>query len=123
MNISILGMGSTGMSSMVSGASMRMPPQQKMSNLYGQIDTSGAGSITQSQFNQAFQTMNPPTAFKAAGSTAVWNALDPGGSGQVSQQNFVNGMKNLMVQLRQDSSTSGAAQTLAANTEALDILG
>ena len=108
---------------MVSGASMSMPPQQKMSNLYSQIDTTGAGSVSQSQFNQAFQTMNPPAAFKAAGSTAVWNALDPSGTGQVSQQNFVNGMKNLMVQLRQESSTSGAAQTLASNTRALDVLG
>ena len=123
MSISISGMGSTGMSSMVSGASMSMPPQQKMSNLYSQIDTNGAGSITQSQFNQAFQTMNPPAAFKNAGSTAVWNALDPSGSGQVSQQNFVNGMKKLMVQLRQDSSTSGATQTLASNTQALNALG
>jgi hypothetical protein len=123
MSISISGMGNTGMSSMVSGASMSMPPQQKMSNLYSQIDTTGAGSINQSQFNQAFQTMNPPAAFKAAGSTAVWNALDPSGTGQVSRQNFVNGMKNLMVQLRQDSGTSGAAQTLASNTQALDTLG
>ena len=85
MSISISGMGSTGMSSMVSGASMSMPPQQKMSNLYSQIDTTGAGSVTPSQFDQAFQTMNPPAVFRAAGSTAVWSALDPSGSVQVSQ--------------------------------------
>jgi hypothetical protein len=40
----------------VSGASFGAPPQQKMSNLFDSIDTSGSGSITQSQFEQAFQT-------------------------------------------------------------------
>jgi Ca2+-binding EF-hand superfamily protein len=102
---------------------MRMPPQQKMTSLYNQIDTSGSGSISQSQFNQAFQKLNPPAAFKSAGATAVWNALDPSGSGQVSQQNFVNGMKNLMVSLRQGSgAASDAAQTSAASTQALNSI-
>ncbi|MDE1902099.1 MAG: EF-hand domain-containing protein [Alphaproteobacteria bacterium] len=100
MSISISGIGSSSMPSMVSGASPYMAsPQQKMSGLYNKIDASGSGSITQSQFNTAFQTLNPPTAFKNAGASAVWNALDPSGSGQVSQQDFINGMKNLMVQL------------------------
>ena len=43
----------------VSGASTGAPPQQKMSNLFDSIDTSGSGSITQSQFEQAFQTKTP----------------------------------------------------------------
>jgi hypothetical protein len=33
-----------------------VPPQQKMSTLFDSIDTSGSGSITQAQFQQAFQT-------------------------------------------------------------------
>jgi hypothetical protein len=44
----------------ISGASNGAPPQQKMSNLFDSIDTSGSGTITQSQFEQAFQTKNPP---------------------------------------------------------------
>jgi Ca2+-binding EF-hand superfamily protein len=120
MSIMISGPTTAGMSSVMSGASMHMPPQQKMSNLYSQIDTSGSGSISQSQFNQAFQTMNPPAAFRAAGSNAVWNALDPSGTGQVSQQNFVNGMKNLMVQLRQGDNSISPAQTSTASTQALN---
>jgi Ca2+-binding EF-hand superfamily protein len=123
MSITISGLGNAGAYGTVSGASMRMSPQQKMTNLYSQIDTGGSGTITQSQFNHAFQTMNPPAPFKAAGASAVWGALDPSGTGQVSQQNFINGMKDLMVQLRQDNNdVSGPAETSAAGTQALNKL-
>jgi len=101
MSMTISGIGGTGVPHAMSGASPAMPPQKKMSELFGNIDISGAGAISQAQFNQAFQTLNPPAAFKAAGANAVWNALDPNGTGQVSRQNFVSGMKDLMVQLRQ----------------------
>ena len=122
MSMMISGLGA-GMPHAVSGASAtaRMPPQQKMTSLYNQIDTNGAGSITQAQFDQAFQTMNPPGPFKAAGADAVWNALDPTGSGQVSRQDFINGMKNLMVELRRDH--GGAAGTSASATRTLNGLG
>lgn len=98
----------------MSGASMRMPPQQKMNNLFGQIDSSNAGSINQAQFNQAFQSMNPPAVFKAQGASAIWSQLDPSGTGSVSKQNFVSTMKQLMVSLR-----ASPAQTTAASTNAL----
>jgi Ca2+-binding EF-hand superfamily protein len=123
MSMAISGVGGADGYQAISGASMRMPPQQKMSNLYSQIDTGGAGSITQPQFNQAFQTLNPPAVFQAAGANTVWNALDPAGTGQVSRQDFVNGMKNLMVQLRQENSGgSSAAQTSTGATQALNGL-
>jgi hypothetical protein len=64
MSIAISGSGGAEMSSMVSGASMSMSPQQKMTGLYDQIDTGGTGAITQSQFNQTFQTSNPPAVSK-----------------------------------------------------------
>ena len=101
------------------------PPQQKMTNLYNQIDTTGAGSITQAQFTQAFQTMQPPAAFQAAGASAVWNQLDPSGSGQVTHQDFVSGMKSLMVQLRQGGSggATDPSQTATSATQALNALG
>lgn len=109
--------GVSGMNSMgaVSGASMRMPPQQKMSNLFDAIDTSGSGSIGQSQFNKAFQSMNPPSVFKSQGADAIWNQLDPNGTGSVSRQDFVSTMKQLMASLRADP-----AQTAAAGTNALN---
>jgi hypothetical protein len=49
--------GSVGGPMMMSGASSRMPASTKMSSLFDQIDASGSGSITQSQFDQAFQTL------------------------------------------------------------------
>lgn len=100
MSMSISGAAGMGAASVVSGASMRMPPQQKMTNLYNQIDTTGSGSITQAQFHQAFQSMNPPAAFKNAGADAVYSQLDPTGAGSVSQADFVNAMKGMMVSLR-----------------------
>jgi Ca2+-binding EF-hand superfamily protein len=84
----------------MSGASMGAPPQQKMTSLFNQIDTAGAGSITMSQFQTAFNSLNPPAVFKNAGFDSIYNHLDPAGSGSVSKADFVNGMKGLMASLR-----------------------
>ena len=90
----------------MSGASAGMPPQQKMTNLFNQIDSSGSGGITQTQFDQAFQSLNPPAAFKQQGADAIFAALDPSGTGSVSKQDFITGMSNLMASLRADNSAS-----------------
>jgi hypothetical protein len=66
----------------VSGA----PPQQKISNLGDSIDASGPGSITPSQFEQAFQTRNPPAALQKQGADPIFASRDPTGSGSVSKQ-------------------------------------
>jgi Ca2+-binding EF-hand superfamily protein len=87
----------------VSGASSSGPPQQKMSSLFDSIDSSGSGSITQSQFDQAFQTKNPPAVFQQQGADATFAALDPNGTGSVSKQDFVSGMSTLMASLRADN--------------------
>jgi hypothetical protein len=92
----------------MSGASGGMPPQQKMSGLFEQIDSSGSGSINQTQLNQAFQTLNPPAVFAQQGSSAIFSALDPNGTGSVSKQDFVSGMSKLMVSLRAEGGTSSA---------------
>jgi Ca2+-binding EF-hand superfamily protein len=97
--MSVSGVG--GVSPMImSGASMRMPPQQKMTNLYNMIDTAGTGSISKSQFQTAFQTLNPPAPFKRAGVDAVFAQLDPNNTGSVSKADFIAGMQRLMVSLR-----------------------
>src|ERR1700739_2778984 len=93
----------------MSGASGGMPPQQKMTSLYDNIDTGGSGRITQQQFNQAFQTFNPPPVFQQQGANAIFSALDPNGTGSVSKQEFVSGMSSLMVSLRSDVASSGTA--------------
>ena len=119
----------------MSGASSRMSsPTQKMSDLFQKIDTSGAGTISKAQFEQAFQSANPPPAFKAMGADAIFSKLDPNGTGSVSKQDFVDGMKNLMAQahhhhaadvsgVQQNGSTVTPAQTLSSSLESLNTLG
>jgi len=115
-------------SSAMSGASAPMSPTQKMSNLFSQIDTSGSGTITEAQFDKAFQSMNPPGSVKAAGADALWKQLDPNGTGSVSKQDFVSGMTSAMKQLRgahhhhHGSSAAGAEQA-AQGASSLGALG
>ena len=58
------------------------------------------------KFDQAFQSLNPPAAFKQQGADAIFAALDPSGTGSVSKQDFITGMSNLMASLRADNSAS-----------------
>jgi hypothetical protein len=107
----------------VSGASAGAPPRQKMSNLFDSIDTSGSGSINQSQFEAAFQTKNPPAVFQNQGAQAIYASLDPNGTGGVSKQDFVSTMSGLMASLRADptaQSASSPADTLTASLQALN---
>ena len=103
-----------------------MSPSQKMGNLYDSIDTSGSGSITQAQFQQAFATQSPPASFQAQGSTSVWNDINPNGSATVSKDEFVSGMTALMKAHRGHShggvESATGAQTLADSASALDVL-
>jgi hypothetical protein len=117
----------------MSGASMRMPPAQKMANVFSQIDTSGSGTISKSQFEQSFQNLKMPQAFKAMGADAIFSKLDPNGTGSVSKQDFVDGMKSLMSQARQARSSAASqstlqagvtpAQTLTYSLQSLEALG
>lgn len=109
MSTTIPGIAGTGGLQAMSGASGGMPPQQKMASLYNNIDAGGSGSITQQQFNQAFQTFNPPPVFQKQGADAIFAALDPNGTGSVSKQDFISGMSSLMVSLRSEGAASGAA--------------
>ena len=108
----------------VSGASSSGPPQQKMSSLFDSIDTSGSGSITQSQFEQAFQSKNPPSVFQKQGADAIFASLDPNGTGSVSKQDFVAGMSKLMASLRADttgqSGSSSSSSSLGASLQSLN---
>jgi Ca2+-binding EF-hand superfamily protein len=107
MSMSVSGVAGSFSPQAMSGASMRAPPAQKMTNLFNKIDTSGSGSITKAQFTQAFQTMKPTAGFVAMGASAVYAALDPTQSGSVSKQSFVSGMTSLMAQFRSASASGG----------------
>ena len=110
-----------------SRASAPMPPQQKMANLFDQIDTTGSGTITKDQFTQAFQALNPPSSFQKAGADAVWSKLDPNGTGTVSKQDFTKDMAAMMKQLRghhhHHQSSAAGAQGLTQSASQLTALG
>jgi hypothetical protein len=127
MSMDISGVGASSMLHAMSGASAGMPPQQKMSNLFDKIDSSGSGSISQSQFDQAFQSLNPPGVFKQQGSDAVFSALDPSGTGSVAKPDFVRGMSQMMATLRAENRGGNApgpspADSLATSLQSLNAL-
>ena len=127
MSISVAAIGDSGAAHAMSGASAGMPPQQKMTSLYNQIDSSGSGSISQQQFSQAFATLNPPPVFQQQGASAIFAALDPNGTGSVSKQDFVSGMSSLMASLRADGGSSSVpgpspSQTLGSSLQFLNSL-
>ena len=127
-NYSIQGVSAAGASSAMSSASAPAAPNTKMSNLFSQIDTSGSGTITEAQFDKAFQSMNPPGSVKAAGADAIWKQLDPNGTGSVSKQDFVSGMTSALKQLRgghhhHGGSSSAGAQQVSQSTSSLDAIG
>ena len=105
----------------VSGASSSGPPQQKMSSLFDSIDSSGSGSITKAQFDQAFQSNNPPAVFQKQGADAIFSSLDPSGTGSVYKQDFVAGMSKLMASLRADNAgSSSSSSSLGSSLQALN---
>jgi EF-hand domain pair len=95
-----------------------------MTDLFSSIDTSGSGSITQSQFNQAFQSKNPPAVFQQQGAAAIFASLDPNGTGSVSKADFVSTMSKLMASLRADnagqSGSTSASSSLQASLQSLN---
>jgi hypothetical protein len=117
----ISGVSAAGGMHTVSGASSSGPPQQKMSSLFDSIDTSGSGSITKAQFDQAFQSKNPPAVFQKQGADAIFASLDPSGTGSVSKQDFVAGMSKLMASLRADNAgSSSSSSSLGSSLQALN---
>jgi Ca2+-binding EF-hand superfamily protein len=110
----VANMGGAGAVQSWSGASARMPMPQKMSNLFSQIDAQAIGSISKAQFQQAFQTMNPPASIQNTGVNTLWAKLDPSGSGSVSRQDFIKTMT---------ANAQSASANLKVSTQALNALG
>jgi len=107
----------------ISGASPAAPPQQKMANLFNAIDTTGSGSITKAQFEQAFQSKSPPGVFKQQGADAIFAALDPNGTGSVSKSDFISGMTQLMKSLRAAHVAPAIGSAATSLTTSLQSLG
>jgi hypothetical protein len=95
-------------------------PQQKMANIFQQIDTAGSGRISKAQFEQAFNKGVLPPAVKAAGVDAAFSKLDPSGSGSVSKQDFIKGMEAMAaygVQPKKDVAKAAEVQAPAAGVQ------
>ncbi|WP_374571746.1 EF-hand domain-containing protein [Phenylobacterium sp.] len=122
MSMEISGAAAAGQMHAMSGASRGAPPRQKMSNLFDAIDTAGTGTIGKSQFEQAFQTKNPPSVFKAQGADAIFSALDPQGTGSVSKADFISTMTQLMVSLRSGDAAQGTASSTSPSQTLADSL-
>jgi Ca2+-binding EF-hand superfamily protein len=116
MSLSISGIGGMNTPQIVSGASAAPSPTSKMASLFQQIDTSNSGTISLGQFQQAFATSNPPANFQSLGPNAIFNQLDPNGTGSVSKSNFVSGMTALMKSLASAGSNNTASTTPSSNS-------
>jgi hypothetical protein len=119
--MAISGIAGSGGPEVVSGASPAAAPATKMSDLFNTIDTTGAGSINQTQFNHAFNTLNPPGVFRAAGADAIFNQLDPSGAGSVSKSNFVQTMSGLMRTLRGAAASGTSPATVTTTSPASSL--
>jgi len=90
--------------------------QQKLSNMFQQIDTAGKGSITKLEFHQAFNKLNPPEAVKAMGADAAFAKIDSKGAGSVSKQDFIHGMQSILAQAKTSSTAAVHAKAAPAAT-------
>jgi Ca2+-binding EF-hand superfamily protein len=90
----------------MSGASARQPLSQQYNNIFSQLTTPGSGVVTKSQFTQAFSSLNPPASVQSMGANAVFSTLDPGNTGSVSRQSFIQGLKTLSSQLNPSGTSS-----------------
>jgi Ca2+-binding EF-hand superfamily protein len=101
-------------------------PLQIAQNIFGQIDSNGDGSITQSELEQAVTAAGGSTA----GADALFAKLDPNGTGSVSEQQFTDALQPpsasgntaqdallaLIDQATQSSSSTPAVNTIGGNT-------
>ena len=79
-------------------ANSGVSPQQRLSNLFQQIDKAGTGRITKEQFEQAFSNLALPTSVKEMGKETVYKKLDANGTGTITKQDFIQKMESLMNQ-------------------------
>jgi len=81
-----------------SAGSSTVSTQQRLGNLFQQIDTAGSGQITKAQFDQAFNNLSLPVSIKEMGKEAVYTKIDPNETGVVTKQEFIRGLEPYMNQ-------------------------
>ena len=97
-------------------ASPNAASQQKIASLFQQIDSSGTGRITKSQFEQAFSKLNLPASVKGMGLEAAYKKLDPSGTGVVTKKDFIAGMETLIKQKNVQPAKQISVEAKAAPT-------
>ncbi|MBL4693588.1 MAG: EF-hand domain-containing protein [Magnetovibrio sp.] len=110
----------------MSGASARAAPKQKMTQLFEKIDGQNNGTISRSQFAKAFETMSPPKRFKTMSANEVFNQLTTSKTNSVNKADFVNGMTSLSSSLAQGKSPVTSPmppQSLINSLQSLNGLG
>jgi hypothetical protein len=95
-------------------------PQQRLGNLFQQIDKAGTGRITKEQFDLSFNSLALPASVKEMGKEAVYKKLDTTGFGTVTKQDFINGMESLMnqkVSSQSKESSKESSKEIAVETK------
>ncbi len=124
-----------------SGARRGKSLDKALTQAFQSIDTGNTGTISKGQFESAFQSMKMPQALKSMGADALFAKMDPNGTGTVSKQDFVKGMKDLVSKTRggrhahrgndgdaddasgaatSTSSTASASSTIASGLQTLE---
>jgi hypothetical protein len=92
--------------------------QQRLSNLFQQIDTAGTGRITNTQFEQSFSKLSLPKPVKDLGHEAILNKLDPAGKGVITKSDFIQKMELLMNQKSATPSKASSVETTQVSKSA-----
>ena len=79
------------------GANAPTATQQRLGNLFQQIDMYSTGSISKSQFEQAFNRINLPAPVKELGADAVLSKIAPDNAEIITKKEFVSGLESIMI--------------------------
>jgi Ca2+-binding EF-hand superfamily protein len=82
------------------------------------IDPNATGVITQTEFEQAFASLNWPDSLKAQGADAIFAQLDPEGTGRVQYADFVSGMTALAPAVAPSTTDTSASDPSATDAAA-----
>jgi Ca2+-binding EF-hand superfamily protein len=100
----------------ISGANFSTTSAKKASSLFDQMDPTGTGSVSRSQFARSFKSLNLPDGIKGLGANTVFSSLDTGGKGAIGKKEFSSGMMKLLSTLNAAKTSSPQAPASAPTT-------
>src|SRR5579859_3315406 len=96
---------------------------QDLGSAFDSIDRGATGVITQTEFEQAFASLDLPSGIAAQGADAIFAQLDPNGTGRVLRDDFISGMDQLLTAASSDTNASNSANTTDPASAGLTGLG